>query len=240
MDLVLITGHSSGLGAQLAQAYLDREATVIGMSRRQLNSKNPRLYQFHFDLSRDGKWEDKLRESLPRQEWSRVILINSAGTIAPTNLFGSMEGAQISRSLELNVAAPIRIMNIVTTIFRDKPIRIANISSGAAKKAYMGWSVYCSSKAALSMASEVLAAEMEHAHRDVKVISYSPGPIDTPMQAEIRKKKAEDFPHVDRFVQLHNEGALVSAEDAAKDLMQILDEPDLPYFLEANYLERRK
>ncbi len=240
MDLVLITGHSSGLGAQLAQAYLDREATVIGMSRRSLNSKNPRLYQFHFDLSREGKWEDKLRESLPRQDWSRVILINSAGTIAPTNLFGAMEGVQISRSIELNVSAPLRIMNIVTSVFKDKPLRIVNISIGAAKKAYQGWSVYCSSKAALAMASEVMAAEMESLGRDVKVISYSPGPIDTPMQAEIRKKKSDDFPGVEKFLKLHQEGALLSVEDAARDLMQWIDDKSLPYFLEAQYQDRRK
>lgn len=238
MELVLITGHSSGLGMHLAQAYLERDATVIGMSRRSLNSKNPRLYQFHFDLSREGKWEDKLRESLPRQDWSRVLLINCAGTIAPTNLFGNMEGAQISRSIELNVSAPLRIMNIVLTVFKDKPLRVANISSGAAKKPYTGWSVYCSSKAALAMASEVLAAEMEASGRDVKVISYSPGPIDTPMQAEIRKKKSEDFPGVERFIQLHDEGALVPVEDAAVDLMRLLDEKDLPYFLEANFQKR--
>lgn len=240
MDLVLITGHSSGLGSHLAQAYLDREATVIGMSRRSLNSKNPRLYQFHFDLSREGKWEDKLRESLPRQAWSRIILINSAGTIAPTNLFGQMEGAQITRSIELNVSAPLRLMNIVTALFRDVPLRIANISSGAAKKPYQGWSVYCSSKAALNMASQVLAQEMEGQGRDVRVISYSPGPIDTPMQAEIRKKRSEDFPGVDRFLKMHADGELVAPEDAAKDLMNLLDEKDLPYFLESDYRARRE
>ncbi|RZA11443.1 MAG: SDR family NAD(P)-dependent oxidoreductase, partial [Proteobacteria bacterium] len=129
-----------------------------------------------------------------------------------TNLFGNMEGVQISRAFELNVSAPLRIMNIIATLFKDKPIRIANISSGAATKAYQGWSVYCSSKAALKMASEVMGKEMESAKRDVKVISYSPGPIDTPMQVEIRKKRAEDFPDVARFISLHSEGGLISAE----------------------------
>ncbi len=232
MELVLITGHTSGLGLELAQAYLDREATVIGMARRSINSKNPRLYQFHFDLSRGGTWEDKLRESLPRQDWSRIILINCAGTIAPTGPYGSMEGLQISRSLELNVAAPLRIMNILASVYKDKLQRIVNVSSGASRKVYQGWSVYCSSKAALLMASQVLAAEMAAAQRDIKVISYSSGPMDTPMQAEVRKKKPEDFPHVERFTQLHNEGKLVSPKVAALDMMQQIDRTDLPYFLD--------
>ncbi len=223
----------------LAQAYLERDATVIGMSRRALNSKNPRLYQFHFDLGRDGAWEDKLRESLPRRDWSRVVLINSAGSIAPTGSIGHLEGAQISRAIELNVSAPLRLMNIISTVYKDKPIRIANISSGAAKKVYLGWSVYCSSKAALQMASEVLASEMQAHGKDVKVISYSPGPMDTPMQAEIRKKKAEDFPSVERFLKLHEEGSLVSPELAARDLMDLLDRADLPYFSDLSYQERR-
>ncbi len=239
MELILISGHSSGLGMQLAQAYLERDATVIGMSRRALNSKNPRLYQFHFDLGRDGHWEDKLRESLPRKPWSRVVLINCAGTISPTGALGNLDGNQISRAIELNVSAPLRLMNIVATVYKDLPIRIANISSGAAKKVYLGWSVYCSSKAALNMASEVLAGEMQANGRDVKVLSYSPGPIDTPMQAEIRKKKAEDFPPVDRFLKLHEEGGLLSPEKAAKDLMQLIDQADLPHFFETSYQERR-
>jgi len=232
MELVLITGHSSGLGLELAHAYLERDATVIGMARRSINSKNPRLYQFRFDLSRGGNWEDKLRESLPRQDWSRVLLINCAGTIAPTAFYGGMEGIQISRSLELNVAAPLRLMNILMAVYKDKPLRICNISSGAAHSAYQGWSVYCSSKAALFMASQVLAAEMEAANADVRIISYRPGPIDTPMQTELRKKKPEDFPQVDRFIQLHNEGKLVSPNTAALDLMNQLDRSDLPYFLD--------
>jgi benzil reductase ((S)-benzoin forming) len=232
MDLVLITGHSSGLGLELALAYLDREATVIGMSRRQINSKNPRLYQFHFDLSREGVWEDKLRASLPRQDWSRVILINAAGTITPTVPFGSMEGSQISRAIELNVTSPLRLMNIIATVYRDKLLRIVNVSSGAAKKPYQGWSVYCSSKAALEMASRVLAEEMEGQGRDVRVISYSPGPLDTAMQVELRKKKIEDFPDVERFIKLHEEGKLVSPKIAASDMMEQIDRQDLPYFLD--------
>ncbi|MBC7532698.1 MAG: SDR family NAD(P)-dependent oxidoreductase [Oligoflexus sp.] len=232
MELVLITGHSSGLGLELANAYLEREATVIGMARRSINSKNPRLYQFHFDLSREGNWEDKLRESLPRQDWSRVVLINCAGTIAPTQPYGSMEGLQISRAFELNVTAPLRLMNIAVAVYKDRPLRIVNVSSGAAKKPYQGWSVYCSSKAALAMASEVLAAEMETAERDVRVISYSPGPLDTPMQHELRKKKPEDFPQVERFVQMFNEGKLVSPKEAALDMMKQIDRTDLPYYLD--------
>lgn len=232
MDLVLITGHSSGLGLELAQAYLERDATVIGMARRSIHSKNPRLYQFHFDLSREGDWENKLRESLPRQTWARVILINCAGTIAPTVAFASMDGEQIVRAIALNVTAPLRLMNIVTEVYKDLPLRIVNVSSGAAKKPYQGWAVYCSSKAALAMASEVLAIEMEAARRDVRVISYSPGPLDTPMQHELRKKKPEDFPQVERFIKLFEEGKLVAPKAAARDMMMQIDRSDLPYYLD--------
>lgn len=235
MELVLITGHSSGLGLELANAYLERDATVIGMARRSIPSKNPRFYQFHFDLSREGNWEDKLRESLPRQDWSRVILVNCAGSIAPTQPYGAMEGLQISRAIELNVTTPLRLMNAICAVYPDRSIRIVNVSSGAAKKPYQGWAAYCSSKAALFMASEVLALEMESAGRDVRVISYAPGPIDTPMQNELRKKKIEDFPQVERFIQLFHEGKLVSPKDAAMAMMKEIDRSDLPYHLECRF-----
>lgn len=232
MDLVLISGHSSGLGQELAKLYLDDGATVIGMARRPLTQKHPRLYQFHFDLSKSEGWESKLREQVPLQNWARVLLINNAGTIEPTALFGEMSGDTISRALALNVAAPLRLMNLTLDLFPQTPIRIANISSGAAKKAYAGWGVYCSSKASLEMASQVLALEMEAAARDVRVITYSPGPIDTPMQGELRKKTVQEFPQVERFRSLHESGSLRSPGHAARELQGILSQSDLPFYLD--------
>lgn len=232
MDLVLISGHSSGLGLELTKLYLEAEATVIGMARRPFMPKHARLYQFHFDLSKTEGWESKLRSQLPPQKWTRVLLFNNAGTIEPTAPFGQMDGEEVSRALALNVAAPLRLMNLVLNLFPQTPIRIANISSGAAKKPYPGWGVYCSSKASLEMASQVLAVEMQAAGRDVRVISYSPGPIDTPMQGELRKKSEQDFPQVERFRSLHQKGALRSPEEAARELQALLENQDLPYYLD--------
>jgi benzil reductase ((S)-benzoin forming) len=42
------------------------------------------------------------------------------------------------------------------------------------------------------------------------------------MQAEIRSTSARDFPEVERFRSLHDEGALRAPDDVARDLWRLL------------------
>ena len=94
-------------------------------------------------------------------------------------------------------------------------IQVINISSGAARKPYPGWAVYCASKAALDRYSEVLQVEAPFA----QIASIAPGVLDTAMQADIRQSTAEDFPNIQRFIDLHAEQALSSPLAVAKQIL---------------------
>ena len=109
------------------------------------------------------------------------------------------------------------------------------ISSGAATKVYPSWSIYCSSKAALRMQAQVIAAEMELAQREVKVLCYEPGVLETPMQDAIRQVSAQKFPASDRFRGLHQRGELIAPLDSAQGLLRLLDEPQEAYFKEYRF-----
>src|SRR6185436_18142050 len=110
----------------------------------------------------------------------------------------------IAASIHANLTIPLQLSNWLVRRFPKQALRIAQISSGAAHKVYTGWSVYCTSKAGLRMAGQVLTAEATAAGRDLRVLIYEPGAIDTPMQADLRSKSADDFPQVERFRQLHS------------------------------------
>nr|MDA3886122.1 SDR family NAD(P)-dependent oxidoreductase [Candidatus Delongbacteria bacterium] len=100
--------------------------------------------------------------------------------------------------------------------------RIINISSGAAKKPYDGWSTYCSSKAALDMLTRCVNVEQNKKEFPVNVISFDPGIMDTEMQNDIRQSNKEDFSQLSRFIDFKENGALLSAEFVADKVIEVL------------------
>ena len=62
--------------------------------------------------------------------------------------------------------------------------RIINLSSGAAHRPLEGWSAYCAAKAGLAMLTRSL--QLEYGEYGIRSFGFSPGVVDTGMQAEIR------------------------------------------------------
>lgn len=101
-------------------------------------------------------------------------------------------------------------------------IQVINISSGAGRKPYPGWGIYCASKAALDRYSEVLQVEAPFA----QVVSMAPGVLDTAMQVDIRQSSAKDFPNVQRFIDLHAEQELSPPREVAQEILAYSLNPD--------------
>ncbi|MFK4998124.1 SDR family NAD(P)-dependent oxidoreductase [Bacillus sp. N9] len=101
-----------------------------------------------------------------------------------------------------------------------------NISSGAGRTPYTGWSSYCAGKAGLDHYTRVVAEEQRNNPFGVKIISIAPGIIDTEMQEKIRGTNKEAFEHVDRFIDYKNQGLLSTAEETANKLIQLIERED--------------
>ncbi len=242
MDLLILSGHTSGLGRQILRQAQLRQMAVLAIARGSMALTDEKFQECAIDLSVDSRWEASVERALGRwpKPWRRVILINNAGRVDPVAPLSELPLEDLTASMQLNALAPLRLMRLVLRTFPSTPIRIANISSGAAVKAYQGWALYCSGKAALRMLSEVAALEMKSAGRDVRVLSYAPGVVDTPMQELLRALPAELFPDVDRFKNLHSEGQLVSPEASAQELFTQILRDDLDYFAEYRFGEGAK
>jgi NAD(P)-dependent dehydrogenase (short-subunit alcohol dehydrogenase family) len=110
-----------------------------------------------------------------------------------------------------------------------RPLRIVNVSSGAATRAYAGWSAYCATKAALRMAGQVVAVEADAyppgaaGPLDLAVVTYEPGVVDTAMQAEVRATPRAAFPALDRFLELHASGRLADPASPAAEIAALLE-----------------
>ncbi|WP_203525662.1 SDR family oxidoreductase [Crenobacter caeni] len=224
---VVLTGHSQGLGAALAEALLARGVPVLALSRSRnaaLAARHVGLAEVSLDLADSGA----LARWLAGGELARFVegagsawLINNAGTLTPQALAGAQGAAALARAVALNVAAPLMLTDaFVGATAQLANRRVLHVGSGAGRQPYPGWSVYCAGKAALDMHARALAAE---GHAGLRVACVAPGVVDTAMQAQIRAASPEAFPPRERFVELKNSGALWTAGQAAARLLAYLE-----------------
>ena len=147
----------------------------------------------------------------------QVLLVNNAGLVSPIGPPGGQGGAAVMQAVALNVAAPLALADAWVAATAGVPDRrIVHISSGAARNAYAGWSVYCATKAALDMHARAVQLD---GVAGLRIESLAPGVVDTGMQAHICATDASQFPLVGRFQGLHRDGALQSPSDVARRLL---------------------
>lgn len=216
---VIITGHSSGLGAALAAAWLQHGARVIGLARRnnpELAASHPgQLQETAIDLADPQAVLELTRSDAFHhtcQTAETLWLFNNAGTVAPSAPLGTQPDDAITHAVNLNITTPLILANAVLAHARDRDnVRIVHISSGAARKPYPGWSIYGAGKAALDRHAADAAAE------GVRITSLAPGVVDTAMQAGMRADPA--FPLRAQFAALHADGKLQSATATAAKIL---------------------
>lgn len=230
MKLFIVTGHSGGIGAALADALLEPDALVIGISRRGNPTLPARaiahgaLFQERLlDLSDTPALLAALPTLFTELPWQRVeqaCLINNAGTVAPVAPLGRLDAAQTASAITLNLTAPLLLTDAflrASTGVADR--RILNLSSGAGRKPYPGWAVYCAGKAGLDHFTRVAGLEVPD---DVRVAAIAPGIVDTGMQAAIRATDAADFPLHQQFVTYKASGQLSEPAAVAAKLIDYL------------------
>ena len=225
----IVTGHTKGLGAAIAQELLARGIPVLGLARGRAPGAAERhaglLSEIALDLS-DGAalsaWLGKGELAAWLAGCGTALLVNNAGVVWPVGPLAEQDPLQAIRAATLNVAAPLALAAAVVRASPGAERRILHVSSGAGRSAYPGWSVYCATKAALDRHAEAVALDGD---ATVRACSLAPGVIDTGMQAEIRATSENRFPMRERFVQLKEQGGLSSPEDCARELVEYLLAP---------------
>lgn len=240
----MVTGTSSGVGLAVARILLDRGWSVLGIARRAAPLTDERYQHLQLDLADAGAVDiaiaNRLAPLLADPRWTRVGLVNNA---AVASLLGPVErigAAALAANLAVNLAAPVALMGAAGRLVpRATPLTVVNVSSGAAGHPFPGMAAYCSAKAALRMAGNVLAEEwrstVPHAptRPNGSVVSYQPGVVETPMQIHARGRSIEEFPWVGIFKDFEVRGIAVPPEKPATQIADFLDQAELPPFTEA-------
>jgi len=183
----LVTGASSGIGADVAVALAQRGVNVALTARRreQLDVVAERCRDHGVsahvlpadlgDLDAAGAVGRRAIEALGGLD----LLVNSAG--APRRVHAArLTFAQVEETMRVNYLGTMAVIYAVLPhMLEKKKGRIVNVSSIAGRLPAPREMAYAASKAALTMASEVLAEDLMGTGIRIHVIH--PGVIDTPL-----------------------------------------------------------
>ena len=161
MRLGIITGVSRGLGAALFHGLVRKGYHVIEFSR-----SAPHQTSIAVDLSQPDTLRTTIAASLKEicpNEWEEILVINNAATLDPIGPTSKKAADRVLANINTNFASPILALSLIVAHFQEARCRkvIASISSGAARKSYYGWSLYCAAKAGIEAYIEVLALEQQ-------------------------------------------------------------------------------
>ncbi|GAA4802451.1 SDR family oxidoreductase [Tomitella cavernea] len=175
----LVTGASSGLGADIARELAaDHRLLLGGRDASQLGAlaaELPGAEQWRVDLTS----ATAVAEATARID-RLDVLVHSAG-ICELGSVDESDAGQWRRTFEANVFAVVELTRALLPALRAAGGHVVLINSGAGLRANPGWGSYAASKFALRAFGDALRQE----EPGLRVTSVHPGRIDTPMQRAI-------------------------------------------------------
>jgi benzil reductase ((S)-benzoin forming) len=222
--VVVITGASRGLGAGLAEAYGAAGARLGLCARSEVTGGGDRVVTARLDVG-DEAAVDRFCAQVVAALGPIDLWINNAGLLAPVAPLAETEGDAWRSHLDTNVNGVWAGSRAFIRHRRQAGPGgvLVNVSSGAGRNAYAGWSAYCAGKAAVDRLTECVA--LEEAPHGLRAHAVAPGIIDTDMQALIRSTPAERFPSVDKFHRIKAEGRFSSPAWVAARLAELVFDP---------------
>lgn len=219
MPTVLITGASSGLGAQFALVFAREgfDLVLVARNEKRLNAVQTHVEQtFHRkvwvipqDLSQDNAASTLHRRT---QELGIHVdaLVNNAG-FGDYGSFWEGKPSRQSALLHVNVGAVVSLTReYLPAMIRHHRGMILNIASVAAASAGPHMALYYASKAFVQSFSEAVAEEVRGT--GVTVTALLPGPTSTGFESASHMRHSASGGHSSMFTKLHP----ASARDVAE------------------------
>jgi short-subunit dehydrogenase len=170
----IITGASSGIGAAAARLLGVKGARVVLAARRAdrlsaLASELPDALAVPTDVTDP----DQVRQLVERatEHYGGVdVLVNNAGQGLHVPVM-DLQAADLRAVFELNVVAPLALMQAVMPAMREVGQgAVVNVSSATSLRVFPGLGGYAATKAALNMLSQTARAELAEENVTVSVV----------------------------------------------------------------------
>src|SRR5688572_19692229 len=203
---VLITGASSGLGAEFARQLAPHAAALILVARRldrlealkdELDRPGLTIHCHAADLA-DEIQTEALLASLAASGERVSLLVNNAG-LGDHGFFEDSDWSRVGAMLDVNIKALTRLTHaVLPDLVRRGRGAILNVSSIAGLLPLPKMAVYAASKAYVTSFSEALRAELRGT--GVSVTALCPGPVETEFSSVAnRPKTGESMPAPEVF-----------------------------------------
>jgi NAD(P)-dependent dehydrogenase (short-subunit alcohol dehydrogenase family) len=183
--VAVVTGASSGIGAEIARALGGAGARVVlvGRDAARLAAVAADVAESHEVLSdvTDPAGPERVVSAALERFGRLDVLVHAAGVFLPTP-FAETTDEILDRQWDVNVRAPFRLTRSAAEHLGEGSAVIF-VSSIAGHVGFPNSSAYCASKGAVELL--VKALSMELAPRGVRVNAVAPGNVHTRMNAHL-------------------------------------------------------
>ncbi len=200
--IVVVTGASSGIGAEFARQLAPRARVLVLVARRrerldalaaELRVGRPAL-QVEVrpcDLS-NAAAAGALADALLADHCAVDVLINNAG-LGDVGLFHQRDEAKLLAMMAVNMTAPLVLTRrLLPAMVARRRGGVLNVSSGFGMFFMPGFGTYAATKHFLTAWTEALRLEV--AHHGVVVSQLNPGPVATEFEDNAANPTGERIP----------------------------------------------
>lgn len=190
---VLVTGGGTGIGREIAHAFLREGAQVVICGRRpgplkaardDVADLRDRVHMIECDIS-DPDDVAAMAGKIDKQLGGLDVLVNNAG-IDERGTLEQVEIRTFDRVLSINLRGAFIVTQAMVPLLRKagRGACILNISSSLGRSAEESSLAYCVSKAGLNMLTRCVALDL--AGEGIRCNAIAPGVVDTPMQGRAK------------------------------------------------------
>ncbi|CAD0197526.1 unnamed protein product [Chrysodeixis includens] len=225
--VVLITGASSGIGADTAIEFakLDAKLVVTGRNKDNLEKtakecelQSPsKLTPLSVvgDVDKEADIERLIKETI--DHFGQLdVLVNNAGIMG----MGSIENTSLEQYdsiMNTNVRGPYYLTMLATPHLVKSKGNIVNVSSIAGLRSFPGVLAYCTSKAAMDQFTRCVALEL--AGKGVRVNAVNPGVIATNIRLRVGVSEADYAAYLEKCKETHALGRTGTTLEVANTII---------------------
>lgn len=219
--LAVVTGASSGIGAEIARQLSAAGHPLLLVARRldRLQALDlPNCICAEVDMTDSAAFSAAVAQA--EAEYGSVdLLVNNAGVM----LLGQVDtqpAAEWSKMFDLNVVALLNSIQVVLAPMKARGTgTVINISSIAGRKTFPNHAAYCGTKFAVHAITENVREEVADAN--VRVITIAPGAVETELLSH-----TSDQAIIDGYQQWKEQmGNVLAADDVARAVMFAYQQP---------------
>jgi NAD(P)-dependent dehydrogenase (short-subunit alcohol dehydrogenase family) len=226
MQIVVVTGATSGIGRAAAARFgrdgaavlaVGRKATALAAVAQEVHQAGGRCLPFEADVTASGAPDAIVAKTL-ETFGGLTTLVNAAGIIATGTVENTIDD-RWDEMLDINLRAPFRLMRAATPHLVAARGSVVNVSSVTGLRAFPGVLAYCVSKAGVDQLTRCAALEL--AAKGVRVNAVNPGVVVTNLHRRSGVNEENYAAFLERSKETHPLGRPGDPEEIA-DLIAFL------------------